>query len=107
MRKFGILSLMAASAIMFSGCGGDDNTTYERSTEPALEELPTSGGDSFVITNTGDNASAGMSYTKLEDGSILIDCTGGTCGDVYVASPVDNGDHSDHDGDCADGNCSL
>ncbi len=98
MKKIIVLS---ALAFMLIGCGSD-GTTYVASPEPALPELPTSGEDSFVITNTGDESSAGMSYTKLDNGSILIDCTGGTCGDVYVASPVD-----ESDGSCADGNCSY
>ncbi len=103
MKKVLMLSVVA---FMMVGCGSDGDT-YVANPEPALPELPTSGEDSFIITNTGDGSSAGMSYTKLDNGSILIDCTSGTCGDVYVASPQDASDHSDHDGDCADGNCTL
>ena len=100
MRKVLMLSVIA---FMMVGCGSSGDT-YVASPEPAIPELPTSGEDSFIITNTGDESSAGMSYTKLDNGSILIDCTGGTCGDVYVASPVDESE-TDDNSECSGGGC--
>ena len=99
MKKMIVLSVLVFGLV---GCGSSGDT-YVASTEPALPELPTSGEDSFIITNTGDESSAGMSYSRLDNGSILIDCTNGTCGDVYVASPVD--DSETDASECSGGGC--
>ena len=79
-------TLMILSAFLLVGCGG--GTTYVTE-DQAIPEIPTDTGQALIVTTT-DNGTTGLSYTQVGDGSILIDCGSGGCGDVYVASPVDD-----------------
>ena len=83
------LSVMVGFAGILSlglqGCGDTKNSTYEAE-GPALEEIPTTDGQVLVVS--GNEGDTGISYTNVGDGSVLIDCGGGGCGDVYVASEI-------------------
>ena len=80
--------LMILSAFVFTACGGSD-TTYVKETK-ALPETPTDGNAVIVQADNGSNV--GLSYTQLEDGSILVQCGDYSrdCGniDVYTAVEV-------------------
>ena len=77
--------ILTVTTLILVGCGGGD--TYVAN-EPAIPEIPTGTGNALIVTAT-DDGSAGLKYTEIGDGSILIDCGTGGCGDVYIASPVD------------------
>lgn len=101
------MSVLIGALLALSGCGSSGSTkTYETSTQPAIPEVPNPGGDALVVTNTGEG-NVGMSYTKIADGSILVDCGEGGCGDVYSGNEMtdDNSDSSDSSTACEGGNC--
>jgi len=77
--------IAVAAMIGLSGCGSSKKTTYQEE-EQAVPEIPVSNGQVLVVS--GNEGDTGISYTNVGDGSVLIDCGGGGCGDVYVASPV-------------------
>ncbi len=88
MKKI-ILASVMIFAMLFSitGCGSSSGgRTYE--TTEAIPEVPNTGGDALVVTNSGEG-DIGMSYTKLDNGSVLVECDGeGGCGDILVGSEV-------------------
>ena len=103
--------LGVAVMLLVVGCGSSGGKTYVANPEPAAPEVPSVGGDAFVITSSGEG-SAGMSYTSLEDGSVLVDCGSGGCGDIYVASPQEQEQEQDESlstsgcSDSTSGSCS-
>lgn len=75
---------LIAIAVIIVGCGGGD--TYVTN-EQAVPEIPTDTGQALVVT-ASDNATAGLSYTEVGDGSVLIDCGDGGCG-IYIGEQVE------------------
>jgi len=104
MKKLLFMSVLIGALLALSGCGSSGSTkTYETSTQPAIPEIPNTNGDALVVTNTGEG-NVGMSYTKIADGSILVDCGEGGCGDVYSGNEMTD-DNSDSSSACEGGNC--
>ena len=87
--------LAVALVAILTGCGSTGSKTTYQEEEIAEPEIPVSNGNVLVVS--GNDGDTGISYTDVGDGSVLIDCGDGGCGDVYVASPVteDNSDNSD------------
>ncbi len=71
--------------LLLTGCGGSN--TF-RTSEVAEEGVPTTEGDSLIITTTGDG-DTNITYVEVEDGGIYIDCGDGGCGDIYVGYEVE------------------
>jgi len=78
-----VISLVAMVALV--GCGGGD--TYEAQA-PLYPDQPSDGSSILVTADNG--SSAGVSYTDVGDGSILVNC-GDNC-TVYTATPLDGED---------------
>ncbi len=87
------MSVLIGALLALSGCGSSSSgRTYETTTEPAIPAVPNTGGDALVVTNTGEG-NVGMSYTKISDGSVLVECDGeGGCGDVFIGNEITEGD---------------
>lgn len=76
----------ALSTLLLAGCGSSGtSSTYE--TQPATPEVPVTDGN-VIIVSPSDGSTAGLSYTEVGDGSIIIDCGAGGCGGVVVGSEV-------------------
>jgi hypothetical protein len=83
MKRTYLLALSAAAAITLTACGGGDTYT---TTGHAVPDEPIA-GDALIISSGADNGSvSSVSYTTLEDGSILVSCNGGACGDISVGA---------------------
>ncbi len=93
MKKILFMSVLIGALLALSGCGSSgSNRTYETTTEPAVPAVPNTGGDALVVTNTGEG-NVGMTYTKVSDGSVLVECDGeGGCGDVFIGNEITEGD---------------
>ena len=74
-----------AAVFLLVGCGGG-GTTYVTE-EPAVPEIPAGTGEALIVTASG-GSDVGLSYTKVSDNGILIDCGSAGCGDIYVGSEV-------------------
>ena len=97
-----IIAVAIAAMLAMTACGSSDSVkSYE--TQPGVPEVPNTGGDALIVTNTGEG-NVGMTYTKVADGSILVDCGDGGCGDVYSGNDMaDSSDNSSASTDCPDG----
>jgi len=80
MKKIAI-SIIATIALV--GCGGGGDTYIKEA--PAVPDEPTNGTTLIVTADNG--SSAGISYTEVGDGSVLVNC-GDNCG-VYIGTQVD------------------
>ena len=78
--------LAVALVAILTGCGSTGSKTTYQEEEQALPEIPVTDGQVLVVS--GNDGDTGISYTNVGDGSVLVDCGTGGCGDVYVASPV-------------------
>ncbi len=89
MKKFLFMSVLlgALMALTLTGCGSSSGSTRTYETQEAIPEVPNTGGDSIIVQNTGDGV-AGMTYTKVSDGSVLVDCGPGGCGDVFAGNDI-------------------
>ena len=86
MKKTVLFSAIVAAAIL-TGCGSNKSTYVTEA--PAIPEVPNPNGTALIVTAT-DDSEAGITYTEVGDGSLLVDCGLGGCGDIYVGSPLDN-----------------
>ena len=94
MKKTMLMSAIVAAA-MLSGCGSSTtNKTYVEEA-PAPPEIPLVDGQVLVVS--GNEGDTGISYTNLGDGSLLIDCGDGGCGDITVASEIIENVESEED----------
>ncbi len=82
-RLYSIITIL-----LLTGCGGGGGRTYQ-TTGVAEEEIPTTKGDSLIITTTG-NGDTNITYVEVEDGGIYIDCGTGGCGDIYIGVEVED-----------------
>lgn len=62
---------LALVAIMLVGCGSDKKTTTYTQEAPVLPDAP---GGTTLIAQADNAASAGLSYTEVGDGSVLVNC---------------------------------
>jgi predicted small lipoprotein YifL len=68
------ITLLIAGALFLTACGSGGDTYVAEG--PAAPEIPVGEGQAFIVQASGDS-SAGMSYTEVGDGSILVDCGDG------------------------------
>ena len=78
MKKIIFATLVAFGLV---GCGSN-GTTYVKEA-PMLPEEPTNGTN--IIVTAEEGSSAGLRYTEVSDGSVLITCTeSDNCGNITV-----------------------
>jgi len=90
--------VLATFSLFIVGCGSGGGNTYVTE-EVATPEVPAPNGTALMVT--GNEGNTGITYTNVGEGSVLIDCGDGGCGDVYVASPIEGGEgEASIDGGC-------
>jgi len=103
MKNMLFVGVAVAGLTLFTGCGGGDTYVAEG---PAAPEIPTDTGQALIV-QASDDSSAGLSYTEVGDGSILVNCGDGDgygC-EVYTGSQVTSDGEASTAGGCSSGNC--
>ena len=77
--------LLLLPLLFLVGCGSD--TTYVQEA-PLLPETPTDGTN--IIVSAEGESSAGVQYTEVGDGSILVSCGDDCSLSIYEATKLDS-----------------
>jgi hypothetical protein len=94
-----IMGLIAT--FMLVACGGSDTYTASGTAEPGV---PVEGDALIISSGATEGSVSSVSYTTLEDGSILVTCNGGACGDISVGFKDEGSEETE--GDCEiEANC--
>ncbi len=88
--------ILIASIFALVGCGSDGDTYVDSG--PAIPEVPNPDGTALIVT-ASDSSSAGITYTEVSDGSILVDCGDGGCGNVLIGSPITDNSNTSSESD--------